>query len=97
MERPTNNGAEKRELHSLSTSNIEEKIRIFDHSSTTTEPNEMIGVDMEQPVGLAKMEAVTVVWTKNWLIAAYVAYVSSLESVLSQHGRLEWRVLADED
>lgn len=30
-------------------------------------------IDVEQPKGPAEMEAVTVVWTKNWLIAAYAA------------------------
>lgn len=30
-------------------------------------------IDVEQPKGSAEMEAVTVVWTKNWLIAAYTA------------------------
>lgn len=30
-------------------------------------------VDAEQPKGPAEMEAVTVVWTKNWLILAYSA------------------------
>ena len=30
-------------------------------------------VDTEQPKGPAEMEAVTIVWTKNWLILAYSA------------------------
>ena len=37
---------------------------------TATGPNK---IDMEQPKGPAEMEAVTVVWTKNWLIVAYGA------------------------
>lgn len=30
-------------------------------------------VQSSQPGGVLKMEAVTMVWTKNWLIAAYVS------------------------
>lgn len=29
-------------------------------------------IDPEQPAGLQKMEAVTLVWTKKWLITAYL-------------------------
>lgn len=32
-------------------------------------------VDPEQPAGVRKMEAITMVWTKKWLIAAYALYV----------------------
>jgi hypothetical protein len=32
-------------------------------------------VDPEQSAGLRKMEAITMVWTKKWLIAAYALYV----------------------
>lgn len=30
-------------------------------------------IDAEQPKGPAEMEAVTVVWTRNWLVLAYSA------------------------
>jgi len=33
-------------------------------------------IDPEQSAGLKKMEAITMVWTKKWLIAAYALYVA---------------------
>jgi hypothetical protein len=36
-----------------------------------------VDVESEQPMGLKRMEAITQVWTKKWLVATYVLYVSS--------------------
>ena len=36
-------------------------------------PTTQQGIDANQPKGLAEMEAVTVVWTKEWLVGAYAA------------------------
>lgn len=33
-------------------------------------------IDLDQPTGLMRMEAITMVWTKNWLITAYALYVA---------------------
>jgi hypothetical protein len=37
--------------------------------------------ESEQPTGLMRMEAITQVWTKKWLVAAYALYVTSLRIV----------------
>ena len=34
-------------------------------------------IDPEQSAGVQKMEAITIVWTKPWLITAFVLYVSA--------------------
>lgn len=34
-------------------------------------------VNPEQPAGVRKMEAITMIWTKQWLMAAYFLYVIS--------------------
>ena len=36
-------------------------------------PTAAQGIDSNQPKGPAEMEAVTVVWTKEWLVGAYAA------------------------
>lgn len=40
-------------------------------------PVDVESIGSDQPTGLKRMEAITQVWTKKWLIAAYVLYVSS--------------------
>ncbi|EOA92288.1 uncharacterized protein SETTUDRAFT_84837 [Exserohilum turcica Et28A] len=47
---------------------------------------------MEQPKGPAEMEAVTVVWTKNWLIVAYgaIMLISFINS-LQQQANFTWK------
>jgi hypothetical protein len=37
--------------------------------------------ESEQPTGLMRMEAITQVWTKKWLVAAYALYVTSPHTV----------------
>lgn len=36
-------------------------------------PSDIESIDSAQPAGLVEMEAITVVWTKNWLYAAYAS------------------------
>lgn len=36
-------------------------------------PSDAENIDAAQPAGVVEMEAITVVWTKNWLIAAYAS------------------------
>jgi hypothetical protein len=41
----------------------------------STQSQDQIGAERQaarQPAGVRQMEAMTLVWTKNWLIAAYV-------------------------
>ena len=33
--------------------------------------NDVESIDVQQPVGVKQMEAVTLTWSKNWLITAY--------------------------
>ncbi|KAF1942370.1 siderophore iron transporter mirB [Clathrospora elynae] len=48
-------------------------------------------VDAEQPAGLARMEAITIVWTRNWLICAYVAILLiSFINSLQQQASFSW-------
>jgi hypothetical protein len=63
------------ERDSASTSDIEMKdgrARI-NGSRTTEPPNTPDGetVDADQPAGVQQMEAITIVWTKKWLVIAY--------------------------
>lgn len=45
-----------------------------DHGDAVPQkPSDVESIDSDQPNGLIKMEAITLVWTKNWLIAAYAA------------------------
>ncbi|EUC46935.1 hypothetical protein COCMIDRAFT_91631 [Bipolaris oryzae ATCC 44560] len=49
-------------------------------------------IDVEQPKGPAEMEAVTVVWTKNWLITAYAAIMLiSFINSLQQQANFTWK------
>jgi len=38
-----------------------------------TVPTTAQGIDSNQPKGPAEMEAVTIVWSKEWLVGAYAA------------------------
>ncbi|CAO2658528.1 Nn.00g062510.m01.CDS01 [Neocucurbitaria sp. VM-36] len=48
-------------------------------------------IDSNQPAGLKKMEAITIVWTKNWLIAAYASIMLiSFVNSLQQQANYSW-------
>jgi hypothetical protein len=41
------------------------------NDSHPQKPNDVESIDSQQPVGLKQMEAITMTWSKNWLITAY--------------------------
>ena len=49
------------------------------HDAMPQRPVDVESIDSDQPAGLLKMEAITLVWTKKWLVAAYVLYVSTFD------------------
>ncbi|KAH7357610.1 major facilitator superfamily domain-containing protein [Pyrenochaeta sp. MPI-SDFR-AT-0127] len=50
------------------------------------------GFDSDQAAGLAKMEAITLVWTKNWLITAYaLIWAISFVNSLQQQANWSWK------
>jgi len=48
-------------------------VKVSDHGATQ-ELREIESVGPMQSAGVQKMEAITMVWTKKWLIAAYALY-----------------------
>ncbi|RAR05208.1 siderophore iron transporter mirb [Stemphylium lycopersici] len=59
---------------------------------TMETPRESNSIDAEQPKGPAEMEAVTIVWTRNWLIAAYSAIMLiSFVNSLQQQANFTWK------
>jgi hypothetical protein len=63
------------ERDNASTSDIEMKDgRATTNGSRTAEPPntpDSETVDADQPAGVQQMEAITIVWTKKWLVIAY--------------------------
>jgi hypothetical protein len=41
-------------------------------TSTPKARDDVAPIEEGKPAGMAQMEAVTIVWTKKWLIAAYI-------------------------
>ncbi|KAF2021260.1 siderophore iron transporter mirB [Aaosphaeria arxii CBS 175.79] len=59
--------------------------------SSLQKPSDVEPTDSSQPTGLLKMEAITVVWTKDWLIAAYVLmWLISFTNILQQQANYSW-------
>jgi hypothetical protein len=80
LEKMTSMGIAKRDVNgSGSDINEGEKKTSFTVSDDLKpdRPVDVESIGSEQPTGLKRMEAITQVWTKKWLIAAYVLYVSS--------------------
>lgn len=75
LERVASMGIAERDLNhssSIDYMESEKKIPIFyANHDATQKPLDVETVDASQPAGVMKMEAITLVWTKKWLITAY--------------------------
>ncbi|KAJ4365004.1 hypothetical protein N0V83_008620 [Neocucurbitaria cava] len=76
---------------------ITESIRSNEKDETVQhhKPNDLDSVDSNQPAGVKKMEAITIVWTKNWLVAAYASPQNSIMIIsfmnsLQQQANYSW-------
>ena len=52
-----------------------DNVRTTIHDDVPQQSGSFEPMNTNQAPGVQKMEAITMVWTKNWLVAAYVLYV----------------------
>jgi hypothetical protein len=62
----------ERDFHSSTSDFNDGEKKVASHNTTS------LDVESDQPTGLKRMEAITQVWTKKWLVAAYALYVVHL-------------------
>ncbi|KAJ4298920.1 hypothetical protein N0V90_004163 [Kalmusia sp. IMI 367209] len=62
-----------------------------DHDDHPQKADDLESIDSNQPLGLKKMEAITLVWTKEWLIAAYIfIWLICFTDSLQQQSNYSW-------